>query len=150
MDCRASMIYSNPKLRVVFPNPTISYDQKRSFLEDLISRTKVRQTTASFLQVLLKNQRLSQLRQVAERFSLVLDEQSGVIAANVITARTIPEASKNAVRDTLATATLKHVRLHFTTDEEIIGGIVTHIGSTVFDGSGRSQLDRLAVELAGN
>jgi len=53
------------------------------------------------------------------------------------------------LRDTLATATGKTVRLNFTTDEEIIGGIVTHIGSTVFDGSVRSQLDRLAVELAG-
>jgi F-type H+-transporting ATPase subunit delta len=100
--------------------------------------------------VLLKNQRLSEIRHVVERFSQVLDERSGVIAANVITARTIPEASKNALRDTLATATGKTVRLNFATDEEIIAGIVTHIGSTVFDGSVRGQLDRLAVELAGD
>ena len=146
----ASIIESNPQLREVFVNPTVPYERKRKLLEELITRTKVRQTTAGFLQVLLKNQRLAQLKEIAEKFSGVLDERSGVVAANVITARAIPEASKNALRETLASATGKTVRLNFTTDEDIIGGIVTHIGSTVFDGSVRSQLERLAVELAGN
>src|SRR5260370_39655842 len=143
------MIDSNPQLQEVFANPTISYEQKRRVLEELISRSKVRQQNAGFLQVLLKNQRLSELRHVVERFSQVLDERSGVIAANVITARTIPEASKNALRDTLAGATGKTGRLNFATDEEIIGGIGTHIGSTIFDGALRSHLEQLCVGQAG-
>ena len=73
IDSWASMIASNPLLEEVLGNPTIPYEKKRSVLEELISRTKVRQTTAGFLQVLLKNQRLSQLKQIAERFGAVLD-----------------------------------------------------------------------------
>ena len=65
-------------------------------------------------------------------------------------ARTIPEESKKALWDTLTASTGKIVRLNFTIDESIIGGMVTHIGSTIFDGSVRSQLERLKVELAGS
>src|ERR1700730_6806849 len=137
----ATLIESNPQLREVFDNPTIPYEQKRGVLEQLISRSKVRQTTAGFLQVLLKNQRLSQLKEVADKFANVLDERSGVVAANVMTARDVPEESKKALQDALATATGKIVRLNFTTDKEIIAGMVTKIGSTVFDGSVRTQLE---------
>ena len=68
LDQWAKMMEAHPQLKEVFANPTIVYDHKRKVLEDLISRTRVRETTASFLRVLLRNQRLSQLGAVVERF----------------------------------------------------------------------------------
>jgi F-type H+-transporting ATPase subunit delta len=147
IDGWASLIEANAQLREVFANPTIPYEQKRNVLEELISRTRVRETTASFLRVLLKNQRLAQLKHVAERFGQVLDERRGVVAANVTTARPIPEELKNTLHETLAGTVGRSVRLSFATDETIIGGVVTQIGSTVFDGSVQGQLERLAAEL---
>ena len=144
LDQWAELIEAHPQLKEVFANPTIIYDHKRKVLEDLIARTRVRETTASFLRVLLKNQRLSQLREVASRYGQVLDERGGVVAAHVTTARPIPEELKNSLHDTLAAATGRKVRLSFATDEAIIGGMVARIGSTIFDGSVQSQLERLA------
>jgi F-type H+-transporting ATPase subunit delta len=149
LDQWAEMIEAHPQLKEVFANPTVVYDHKRKVLEDLISRTRVRETTASFLRVLLKNQRLSQLRDIVERFGQVLDERGGVVAAHVTTARPIPEDLKNSLHESLAAATGRKVRLSFATDESIIGGLVARIGSTIFDGSVQSQLDRLANEMAG-
>jgi len=145
----SSLIETNPQLKEVFANPTVAYDQKRTVLEELISRTRVRETTASFLRVLLKNQRLSQLREVVARFGQVLDERGGVVAANVTTARPIPEELKNTLHETLTAATNQKVRLSFNTDETIIGGLVARIGSTIFDGSVQSHLERLSEGLAG-
>lgn len=150
IDQWSSMIEANTQLKEVFANPTIGYDEKRKVLEELITRTRVRPTTASFLRVLLRNQRLSQLRDVAERFSQVLDERAGVVSADVTTAKPISEDLKNTVRETLAAATGRQVRVSFNTDETIIGGMVARIGSTIFDGSVQSRLDRLAEELAGH
>jgi len=149
LDQWAAMIEANPQLKEVFANPTVAYDQKRKVLDELISRTHVRETTGSFLRVLLKNQRLSQLREVAARFGHVLDERGGVVAAKVTTARPVPEELRNALHQTLTAATGQTVRLTFTTDEAIIGGLVARIGSTIFDGSVESHLDRLATGLAG-
>lgn len=145
----ASMIDSNPQLKEVFANPTVPYDQKQSVLEALISRTRVRETTASFLRVLLRNQRLAQLPEVSARFGQVLDERGGIVAAEITTARPIPEELKKTLHETLASATGRTVRLTFATDESIIGGLVARIGSTIFDGSVENHLERLADGLAG-
>jgi len=145
----ASMIANNPQLKEVFANPTIIYDHKRAVLEDLLTRSRVRETTASFLRVLLKNQRLAELPEISERFGQILDERSGIVAAEITTARPIPEELKKALHDTLASATGRTVRLTFATDEAIIGGLVARIGSTIFDGSVESNLERLAAGLTG-
>ena len=149
VDQWAAMIEATPQLKEVLANPTVAYDQKKKVLEELISRSRVRDTTASFLRVLLKNQRLSQLRDIAERYGHVLDERAGVVAANVTTARPIPEELKNSLHETLVAATGRKVRLSFTTDEAIIGGMVARIGSTIFDGSVQNQLERLSETLSG-
>ena len=145
----SEMMQSNEQLLEVFRNPTIPYDQKRKVLNTLISRTRVRPTTANFLQVLLQNQRLAELGEVNKRFAQILDERSGVVSAQVTTARPVPQSSQEALRAKLAAMTGKNVRLSFTTDEELIGGIVTRIGSTIYDGSVRNQLQRVKERLVG-
>src|SRR3954466_10242922 len=137
------MMQSNEQLLDVFRNPTIPYDQKRKVLSALIARVSVRPTTANFLQVLLQNQRLADLSEVNKRFAQILDERSGVVSARVTTARPVPQSSQDALRTKLIELTGKNVRLSFTTDEEIIGGIVTRIGSTIYDGSVRNQLQQV-------
>jgi F-type H+-transporting ATPase subunit delta len=143
------MIRSNEQLLEVFRNPTIPYEQKRKVLSQLIARTHVRPTTANFLQVLLQNHRLAELGEVNKRFAQVLDERSGVVSAEVTTARPVPEASQEALRSKLATITGKRVRLSFTTDEDLIGGIVARIGSTIYDGSVRNQLQQVKERMSG-
>lgn len=143
------MMQSNAGLLEVFRNPTIPYEQKRKVLTALIARARVRATTANFLQVLLQNQRLTDLGEINKRFAQVLDERAGVVSAEVTTARPVPESSQEALRAKLASLTGKDVRLTFKTDEELIGGMLTRIGSTIYDGSVRSQLQLAKEKLAG-
>ncbi|HKQ99884.1 MAG TPA: ATP synthase F1 subunit delta [Pyrinomonadaceae bacterium] len=144
------MMQSNGQLLEVFRNPTIPYEQKRKVLSTLIARSRVRQTTANFLQVLLQNQRLAELSEVNKRFAQVLDERSGVVSAEVTTARPVPQSSQETLRAKLAEMTGKSVRLSFTTDEDLIGGIVTRIGSTIYDGSVRNQLQQVKERMISN
>jgi F-type H+-transporting ATPase subunit delta len=146
----AEMMQSNEQLLEVFRNPTIPYEQKRKVLNALIARTRVRPTTANFLQVLLQNHRLAELGEVNKRFAQILDERSGVVSAQVTTARPVPQSSQDDLRAKLAGLTGKSVRLSFTTDEELIGGIVTRIGSTIYDGSVRNQLQQVKERMIGN
>ena len=132
-----------------FSNPTVAYPQKEKILSELITRTKVRPTTANFLRVLLKNQRLGELSQVNAKFAQVLDDRSGVVSAQVTSARPVSAGTKSALEAKLAGATGKKIRLSFATDESLLAGIVTRIGSTIYDGSVRNQLKRLGEELAG-
>ena len=144
-----TMMQSNEQLLEVFRNPTIPYDQKRKVLSALIARVSVRPTTANFLQVLLQNLRLADLNEVNKRFAQILDERSGIVSAEVTTARPVPQTSQDALLAKLTSMTGKNVRLSFNTDEELIGGVVTRIGSTIYDGSVRNQLQQVKERMTG-
>jgi len=143
------MIAETGALLEVFGNPTVPYDKKGIILNELISRSRVRPTTANFLRTLLKNQRLSDLPQVNAKLAQVLDERAGVVSAEITSARPVAENTKGVLEQKLTQLTGKKARLSFATDESLIGGIVTRIGSTVYDGSVSNQLRRLREELAG-
>jgi F-type H+-transporting ATPase subunit delta len=97
----------------------------------------------------LKNQRLAEISEVNAKLAHVLDERSGVVGAQVTSARPVADSTKAALEEKLGVITGKKVRLSFLTDEALLGGIVTRIGSTIYDGSVRNRLKRLGEELAG-
>jgi len=145
-----SMIASSNELRQVVDSPTITLDEKRRILNKLIERVRPHPITANFLQVLLQNHRLGQLPAINQRFSQFLDDRSGEVAATVTTARPMDEISEETLREKLAALTGKKVRLSFETDEELIGGLVTRIGSTIYDSSVRNQLQQAKERLIGD
>jgi F-type H+-transporting ATPase subunit delta len=145
----AKMISENGALLEAFSNPTVAYEQKRNVLNELIARTKVRPTTTNFLRTLLKNQRLAELPHVNDKLAQILDERGGIVSAEIISARPVSDSARRLLEEKLREITGKKARLTFATDESLLGGIVTRIGSTIYDGSVSNQLSRLREELAG-
>jgi F-type H+-transporting ATPase subunit delta len=143
------MMRENPTLVEVLRHPTIPYEQKRSLVKTLIERSHPRPTTANFLLVLLQNHRLPDLDEINRQFSRELDRRAGVVTAKVTTARPVDEKSQGDLKAKLAELTKSQVRLQFSVDEELIGGAVTRIGSTVYDGSVRNQLEQARKRMAG-
>jgi len=150
LEAWGEMMRANAQLLEVFRHPTIPYERKRGVLDALIARARVRPTTANFLQVLLQNQRLADLQEINRQFALELDRRTGVVTAEVTTARPVPEAEREALRARLGQLTGRSVRLQFAVDEDLIGGVVTRIGSTVYDGSVRGQLEQIRQRMIGN
>lgn len=144
----AQMLRDNVSLTEVFRNPSVPQEQKQNVLQTLIARTGVRQTTANFLQVLLRNHRLSELDEINQRFVRELDERSGTVLAQITTARPISADTQTALQEKLKELTRRRVRLQFGVDEELIGGVVTRIGSTVYDGSVKNQLQQMKEKFA--
>lgn len=143
------LLQANANLQEVFRNPTIALDQKRAVLNKLIDRAQPRATTTNFLKVLLQNQRLTDLSEINQKFAEILDERAGMVAATVTTARPVPENVQQNLAEKLTALTQKKVRLDFEQDPELIGGLVTRIGSTVYDGSVRSHLQQIKERMAG-
>jgi F-type H+-transporting ATPase subunit delta len=142
-----ALIASNSDLENAFSNPVIQHLKKEKVLEGLLLRTKPSKTTANFLRVLLQNNRLTDLKEINERFALVLDERSGVVAAEITSSRELTESEKAELRSNLEKLTGKRVNADFNTDGDLIGGVVTRVGSTVYDSSVRTQLENLKAEL---
>jgi F-type H+-transporting ATPase subunit delta len=143
------MIKTNRDLQNVFANPAIAHLSKEKVLEILLGKTKPSKTTANFLRVLLRNNRLTDISHINEKFLAVLEERSGIISAEIISARPLSDAQKAEFQTNLAKMTGKTVNMNFEIDEQIIGGVVTRVGSTVYDSSVKTQLENLKAELIG-
>jgi F-type H+-transporting ATPase subunit delta len=144
-----ALMRSNTQLAEVFRHPAIPYEQKRGVLDELIKRARARPTTANFLKVLLQNHRLAELSEVSSQFAQELDRRAGVVTAQVTTARPLASDAQEALRVRLGELTGSKVRLQFAVDDELIGGVVTRIGSTLYDGSVRGQLQQIKQKMIG-
>ncbi len=146
----ANLLAQNSELRDVFASPVIALDRKRAILNELLARLSLRPTTNNFLQVLLKNQRLHQIDVVQTSLATELDVRGGIVSAQVTTARPLATAQQDALANQLCAATGKQVRVEYKIDPDIIGGVVTRIGSLIYDGSIKNQLALMKQQLSGS
>jgi F-type H+-transporting ATPase subunit delta len=141
------MIHSNADLHAAFASPAVAHSKKEGILESLLQRTRPTKTTANFLRVLLRNDRLTDLTAINEKFDSVIEERGGRVQGYVTSAHELSESHKAELKQNLENLTGKTVTLNFAIDPELIGGVVTRVGSTVYDGSVRTQLENLREEL---
>lgn len=140
-------MFGNADLVGVFGNPSIAHVSKENVLEQLIKKTKPSKTTGNFLRILLKNSRLTELPRINERFLSVLEQRSGHVSAEITSARELPKNERADFEKNLSKLTGKQVSVNYAIDKEIIGGVVTRIGSTVYDGSVKTKLENLREQL---
>jgi len=141
------MFGANSELNGVFENPSIAHASKEKVLASLIAKTNPTKTTANFLKVLLQNGRLADLGDINKRFAEVLELRGGRVTAEITSARELPENERAAFEQNLQKLTGKQVSINYAIDKEIIGGVVTRIGSTVYDGSVKTKLENLREQL---
>ncbi len=142
-----AMMSSNSQLTDAFSNPVIAHANKEKVLEALIEKAKPSKTTANFLRVLLRNGRLVNLADINQSFSTVLEERAGFISASIVSARPLSDNEKKDLQHNVEELTGKKVSLNFDVNQYIIGGVVTTIGSTVYDGSVKTKLENLKQQL---
>jgi F-type H+-transporting ATPase subunit delta len=146
----AQMMGGHVQLRDVFASPVVAVDRKGAVLNELLARLSLRQTSQNFLQLLLVNNRLHQLDAMNQALSRELDARTNIVTAEITTARAIDDQEQKLLFDNLKKATGKDVRLQFKVDANIIGGVVTRIGSKIFDGSIKNQLAQMKQRLMQN
>lgn len=134
---------SSKDLKTVFESPAVKLDDKSAVLEALVKQAKLAPLVASFLRVLLSRMRIQHLVEIDRAFAAEVDRRQGVVAADVTTAADLSADEREMLTKKLETATGKKVKLNFATDAELIGGVVTRIGSRIYDGSIRSKLDSI-------
>ena len=143
-----ALLAGSAVLRNVLASPAVAPARKRAVVRDLANRLGAAPTVRNFLLVLSDHRRLTALAQVVDSFEIQLDERLGFVRAELRTARELDERQKTALEEGLSRFTGKKVRARFVVEADLIGGVVAHLGSTLYDGSIRGQLNSLARRLA--
>jgi len=143
----AESMQASRELYDVFASPIVSQTDKLSLLNALIARLNIGQMTANLLRTMLKHYRLHYVAEVYEQFRRKMNERKGLIIAEVATAAEVGASEQARLGRTLEQMTGKQVEFKFDTDASLIGGVVTRIGSVVYDGSVRTQLKAIKQQL---
>jgi F-type H+-transporting ATPase subunit delta len=144
----ASLLEQHPNLHEALLNPAVPAAHKRAVVQQLVDRLQPSAPVAKLLLLLADRDRLAVLPELLAIYRERLMEHQRVIRAEVTTAVPLTEARAGELADRLARATGRTIKLTTRVDPAIIGGIVTRIGSTVYDGSVAAQLQAIRQRLA--
>ena len=128
-------------------NPAIPAIQKVSFLDKLNAKMGLQKELRNLLAVLINNDRIGAVAEVAAAYRELLQDQLGIRQAEITTARELDAAERESLLAGVGKLAGARIEASFKLDKSILGGTVVRIGSTVYDGSVRGRLDRLKVSL---
>ena len=136
------------ELRALFVNPAVSAAQKVAILDKLNAKLGLQKQVRNLLAVLIKNDRIADVREVVEAYRAELQERQGIRQVTILTARALSETDRAGMVAGVGKLAGGRVEASFKLDESILGGAVVRIGSTVYDGSLRGRLERLKAVLS--
>ena len=128
-------------------SPAVKRPRKRSVITRLAQALDLSPVARNFLLVLVDHRRTSELSDIILAFERIVDERLGRVQADVVSARELKEPQQAALVRQLEAMSGKKVRLNLSVDGDLVGGVIVRLGSTVYDGSVRGQLDALSRQL---
>ena len=135
------------ELREVLMNPSIANDQKLKVLDAIAGRIGMFPQVRNFIAVIMDHQRLDELDEILTEYHAVADDQSGLTEAEVTSARPLNDNDRAELEAQVAKLAGGRIRTTYSQDATLLGGAVVRIGSTVYDGSIRAQLQQLKQKL---
>jgi len=139
----AGLMAESAELRRVWENPAVPAVQKRKLLDAIVQRDGIEKHVRNLIAVLIDHRRTPFLERIVQQLEKELDARLGFAEAHVTSARELGDVEKRALEGQVATLTGKKVRAHFGLDPSLLGGAVVRIGSTIYDGSVKGQLERI-------
>jgi len=139
----AALVSNSKELREVWEAPSIPADQKRNLLDAIVQREGVSREVRNFIAVLIDHRRIPLLNAIVKQFAQQLNHRLGFTEAEITSARELTQGERSSLEAQVEKLTGKKVRARYAQDRSILGGAVVKIGSTVYDGSVRGQLERI-------
>jgi len=138
----------SPELRNALITPAVPPARKRAVVGRVGDVLGLSRISRNFLFVLIDHRRISEFSDVVNAFEQTLEQRLGFARAQVASASELTEEQRVALIAALEKASDKRLRAQFAVDASLIGGVVARIGSTVYDGSVRGQLQVLKRRLS--
>ena len=143
LDTLADLFDANPELREALITPLYPAGERRSVLQAVAAAENLSTLITNFYSYLIDQRRLVDFSGIRDEYARLVDEDSGLVTAEVVSASPLDERKQARLQRALSERTGFEVRLEIEIDESLIGGAIAKVGDLVFDGSIRAQLDQL-------
>jgi F-type H+-transporting ATPase subunit delta len=138
-----SLADGHPQLARALVNPSIPVQRKTALVDALLARMPVDAVLGKMLRLLAGRDRLVLLPDLLEEYRRRLMDLRHIVRAEVTSAVPLAAGAAPAIERALAARTGQTVAMTTRVDPAILGGVVTRIGSVVYDGSVKRQLEKM-------
>ena len=139
----AGAVESQPDMQKLFSSPVFTPENRKAVVGELASRLGLQQDTARFLEHLAGTGRIRLIREIAEAFEDLLAERQNRATVKLTTAAPLNNGDVAALKKQLESIAGKSVEIDARVDAALIGGARAQIGSVIYDGTIRNQLDKM-------
>lgn len=140
---RFAAAYSEPSLSAALTNPAFPLASRKNVVVEVARGLELSPLALHFLSLLLERDRLSFLPAVASRYRRLLDEKRGRVEARVVSSGPLEAAMLDRLREALSRLSGKEIVLKQDSDPGLIGGVVIQLEGKVYDGSVRTQIEKM-------
>jgi F-type H+-transporting ATPase subunit delta len=145
----ANLLAESAELREVLQNPSIPEPQKLKVLDALSARMGLSRPIRNFIALITHHQRLLELPDMITAYAGIADKSTGIADVEITTARPLDDANRRLLEQQVAKlAGEPRVQATYHEDPSLLGGAVVKLGSTIYDGSVRGQLEQMRQRLA--
>jgi F-type H+-transporting ATPase subunit delta len=141
------MFFASTELRNALESPAVNDLAKTSVVEKIAAKTGMNDAARNFVLTIVENRRTHLLREIEKAFDTELNARMGIAEAEVTSARELGGPERAKLTQALEKRTGKKIEARFVEDKSLLGGAVVRVGSTIYDGSVREQLNRLREQL---
>ena len=146
---RLAALASEPTVLEVLRSPMLSLEKRAALTETLVREYSLSPNVANLMRLLAQHHRLGELVGIRGYYQTLLDVELGRVRITIRSARPLEPKQQEAIMAAFARRTGKEVIPTVAVDATLLGGVQVEVGGKVFDGSVRTQLDRLGHELVG-
>ena len=145
----AETLHGSPQLHEILMDPSMPEEQKLRILDAIAGRIGMLPEVRNLIAVIMDHHRLESFDEIVTEYALLTDADSGVLEAEITSARPLNEEDRAALEAQVAKLAGGRVRASYYQDSTLLGGAIVKLGSTVYDGSVRAQLQQLKQHLIG-
>ena len=140
----AAVFTGNPALAGAMGNPAVPVAKKVAVARAVLDKAgPLASPVAKMVLMLAERDRLMRLPDIARIYGERVMDHQNVIRGEVTTAMALAPEKLQALEQGLAQATGRRVILASKVNPSIIGGVIARLGSTVYDGSVTTQLEKM-------
>jgi len=143
----SELLRKQPDARRILENPTLPADRRKAFLKQIGDALGFIPPLTNFTEILVERNRLDILEEIAQVYQKFLDERMGIVRAAVTAAQALDATQSRELATKLQAVTGKQVRMEVVVDPALLGGVIARVGSTIYDGSLRQQLNSFKARL---
>lgn len=143
----SALVKSNLDLSRLVQNPLVPPTKKSEVFDAILGQAGASNTLRNFFKVVAQAGRLDLLTDMETALHELVDQRAGIVEAKVSSTQPLSDAQTAALSTSLAHRTGKTVRLRWTQDPTLLGGLKVQVGSTVYDASLQGQLKQLKAQL---